>query len=240
MKRLLISGINGRMGRSVSEYARNENFNVVCGVDKKIIGNVDCPVYKNFSEVRDYVDVIIDFSSAENLDDLLTFATQTNTPAAICVTGFNDEQLKKINAASETLPIYLSPNTSQGVNLLKKICKTISSSLGDFEAEIIETHHKNKADAPSGTAKLLYEEIANQKNFPVYGRTGKRKENEIGLHSVRGGNAFGEHECKFFFGNECISVKHTAFSSSVFAIGALKAARYILGKTPGLYNSYDY
>ncbi len=239
MKRLIICGINGRMGKAVWEKAKSENFTVVCGVDKKIIGEVDCPVYKSFSEVKDYADAIIDFSSQENLDNLLNFATQTNTPTVICVTGYKDSQIEKIKLASKSIPIYLSPNTSQGINILKEICKAISSQLSSFEAEIIETHHKNKVDAPSGTAISLYKEIKGEKDFMSTGRNGKRKDNEICVHSIRGGNAFGEHECQFFFGDELLSVKHIAFSSSVFALGALKAANFIIGKKSGLYDRYE-
>ncbi len=190
-------------------------------------------------------DIIIDFSHYSRLDTLLEYSKNKKLPLVIATTGYSDETLKKIEEISKEIPILLSSNMSLGVNILNDILERIVPALyKNYDIEVIEKHHNKKVDSPSGTAKTLIETI--EKNClenmkEQYGREGnnKREKNEIGIHSLRGGTIVGEHSVLFCGEDEIIELKHTAMSKKIFAKGALEAAKFLIGKEPGLYSMKD-
>jgi len=246
MVNVLISGANGRMGKKVLEACLlNPNVKAVCGVDiEENLTNKDFPIYSSFSGVQENIDVIIDFSSPLALDSILSFAKANNCGVVLCSTGYSKEEIEKINAYSKEITLFRSANMSLGANVLIEAVKKVTSLLSDFDVEIIEKHHNQKVDAPSGTALMLADavkEVLTEKyyTFGREGKVGKRKENEIGIHAVRGGNIVGEHDVLFAGLNETVTLSHTATDRSVFAIGAVKAAIFIKDKSSGLYNMQD-
>lgn len=243
MRNIIISGINGSMGQYVYEAADEEGLNVICGVDKKQNSNALCPVYKSFDNVKDKADAVIDFSSPSMLGDLLSFCITNRTPLVIATTGFSEEDEKIIAESSETIPVFKTSNTSLAVNVLIGVAKEISERLSDYDIEIIERHHRLKKDSPSGTAETILNELKKTKNncSVVYGRRGftPRKENEIGVHSVRGGSVAGEHEICFYGDYDSIKITHTAQNKKIFAKGAIDAAKFIADKKCGLYGMKD-
>lgn len=246
-KRVLVSGCNGTMGRLVCSAINNSNSMVVAsGFDKSGIcpAGFDFPVYSDFTKIRfsKMFDVMIDFSSPEGTKEILKYAFDFNIPIVIATTGLDKSVENLIKNFADMIPIFCSANMSFDVALLRNILKSVSVQLADTDIEISETHHNRKADAPSGTAKLLAntvnEALGNTKTL-VYGREGKREKNEIGLSSIRGGNIAGEHTIQFFGEYETLEIKHTTYSREVFAEGAVKAARFLLTKRPGLYSMDD-
>ncbi len=246
MINVLISGALGRMGKKVYEAcSSNECVTPVCGVDiKNDNSTINFPVYDSFNSVKEKIDVLVDFSAPSNLDNVLAFCLKNGCPAVLCATGYSDEQVKKIHEASSSIAVFRSGNMSLGVNVLIDLVKKAALSLYGFDVEIIEKHHNNKVDAPSGTALMLADaikEIDDSKTY-VYGREGicgKRNKNEIGIHAVRGGNIVGEHDVIFAGNFETITLSHQATDRSVFAEGAVKAVIYLYGKKNGLYNMND-
>ena len=225
----IVWGYSGHMGSIVSNLVKsNPKFEYLGGVDKDDY---------NFSYTD--ADVIIDFSSPAGTMKMLDFAVKERIPAVIATTGLDNEQEKKVIQSSKEIPIFKSANMSFEVALLKNVLKDLAIKLEDNDIEIIETHHNRKADAPSGTAKLLADSINSVYDVPrkiVYGRQGKREKDEIGIASLRGGNIVGEHSVKFFNDYETLEITHTAHSRELFASGALKAASFIVSQNPGLYN----
>lgn len=203
------------------------------------------PVYRDLNKITENVDVIIDFSHVHATLELLKFADSKHIPIVIATTGFNSEQEGILKNYSKHLPIFRSANMSFDVNLMCKIVAEIAPLLAGADVEISETHHRNKVDAPSGTALLLADHINEAlggKMKYVYNRhdlSQKRGDNEIGITSVRGGNIVGEHTVQFFGENDTFEVKHTSYSRSVFAEGAVKAAKFIVNKPDGLYGMKD-
>lgn len=246
---VLIYGIGGKMGKMLIDgLANDQEATLACGVDKFADPkNFTVPVFKCAKDVDVKVDVIIDFSRAEALDDLLDFALKNKVPAVICTTGYSQEQLAQINEASKIIPIFRSSNMSLGINLLIDLCRKASQLLkDDCDIEIVEQHHNQKVDAPSGTAiaiaDAINEEYEHQKEF-VYGRhetNKKREKKEIGIHAVRGGTIVGKHDVLFISQDEVVTIAHEAQSRAVFARGAIRAAKYLytLSK-PGMYNMQD-
>ena len=236
MVKILICGISGKMGESVYGLLRqNDEAKAVCGVDINA-AELDIPVYKSFDEVKEKVDVIVDFSSPAALAYELEWAAKHNVPLVLGATGYNTEQLKLIDEYSERIAIFQSTNFSLGVNLLMKLVRYSAEALGEgFDIEIIEKHHRQKKDAPSGTA-LMLAKSANKKY--ICGREGKRGK-EIGIHAVRGGTIVGEHEVMFAGDDEIITLSHSAQSKKVFAAGAIKAAIFLIGKPKGKYGMQD-
>lgn len=248
MTEILLSGCNGKMGLAITKCVNEsyDNCEIAAGIDCVCIQNSVYPVFSEFSEFKNHADVIIDFSSPSVLDSLLTYALNNKTPIVICTTGLNSEQVQKLKIASKTIPVFYSRNMSLGVNLIIDLAKSATQVLGDnFDIEIIEKHHNQKVDAPSGTALMLAEEINSALDdkmsfeFDRHSKIAKRSKSEIGLHSVRGGNIVGEHEVIFAGHDEIISIKHTATSKDVFAVGAINAAIYISKKENGLYDMKD-
>ncbi len=246
MINVLISGANGRMGKKVEEaLLSNDRAQAVCGVDVNINTTPDhFPIYSSFKSVKEKVDVIVDFSAPSNLDNILAFAKENSIPAVLCATGYSEEDIKKIKEASEHIAIFRSGNMSLGVNLLIDLVKKTASTLYGFDVEIIEKHHNQKVDAPSGTALMLADAVKETDNdkFYNYGREGicgKRDKKEIGIHAVRGGTIVGEHDVIFAGNYETVTLSHQATDRSVFANGAVSASIYLAGKKSGLYNMSD-
>ena len=189
-------------------------------------------------------DIIIDFSHFSRIPNMLNFAVNNNIPIVICTTGYDDKILSQIKEASSKIPILLSSNTSIGINLMNDLVSKMAENLNGFDIEIIETHHNKKVDSPSGTAKTLFNAInqtlKNKMNL-INGREGnhKRDKNEIGIHSIRGGSVVGEHRVIFYGDDEAIEIKHSAMSKKIFVYGAIKAAKFLIGKNPNLYSMKD-
>ncbi len=243
MINILICGIGGKMGRAVYSLLGEEgNAKAVCGVDVHAPEDIKIPVYKSFNEVKEKVDVIIDFSSPAVLKSELDWAVQNGAGVVLGPTGYNEEQLKLIDGYAKKIAIFKTANFSVGVNLLMKLVKLSAQALGEkFDIEIIEKHHNQKADAPSGTALMLAESANTENKDCIYGRdknTGKRG-NEIGIHAVRGGTIVGEHEVMFAGEDEIITISHSARSKNVFASGAIKAALFLAGRPAGKYDMQD-
>ncbi len=246
MINLLISGANGRMGKKVYEAVCSaDGISAVCGVDiSENFSNPNYRVYDSFIKIEEKVDVIVDFSIPANLDNILSFCLDKKIPAVLCATGYTAEQVEKIKSASEKIAVFRSGNMSLGVNVLIDLVKKAAEALSLFDVEIIEKHHNNKVDAPSGTALMLADAVkeVDQNKFNLYGREGicgKRDPKEIGIHAIRGGNIVGEHDVIFAGNFETITLSHQATDRSVFAEGAVKAAKYIVNKKVGLYNMSD-
>lgn len=244
MTNVLISGISGRMGQKVLYSALSrEELNVVCGVDL-IKKDLPVPVYTDFAQVKDRIDVVIDFSIKSNLDNVLNFLDKSGANAVLCTTGYDEAEIDKIKAISKKVAVFRSANMSLGVNILMELVNIASKALTGFDIEIVEKHHNQKLDAPSGTAIMLADKIKAvlPEKYYTYGRSGmcgKRDVNEIGIHAVRGGNIVGEHDVIFAGVNETITLSHQATDRGVFAEGAIKAATYIATKKCGLYDMGD-
>ena len=237
--KVVVSGCLGRMGRIVlDEIELRKDMIVVAGLSREesFIDNLQVYSYKTFNV---YHDVIVDFSHKDNLDHILKIAESFNSKLVICTTGYTDEQIKKIEKFATNHAVFLSSNTSIGINLLLKISKISKELLGEgFDIEILEKHHNKKVDAPSGTALTIAKELSDENTKLVFDRSKSehaRTKNEIGIHSIRGGNIKGEHEVLFISDDEILTIKHSAFSRSIFAKGALDAVRFINGKERGLY-----
>lgn len=243
--KILISGALGHMGRAVAEQAAAAGAEIVCGVDVTAADGA-FPVYASFDEVTEPVDAIIDFSKPGSLEGLLAFAKARKIPAVLATTGYTDEQIAAIDAAAGEIALFRSANMSVGVALLRMLCRKAAEVLGDgFDVEIVEAHHNRKVDAPSGTAVMLYNAVKDAYDEPRYavngrgGRDCKRQHGEIGMHALRGGTVTGEHEVCFFGQSERIKISHSAENRSIFAVGALRAAAFLQGKAPGLYDMDD-
>lgn len=247
MTNIIISGCNGRMGKAIANaVAERTDCNVVAGVDLSKGEETLFPVADDFSKISQPADVIIDFSHPAVLDGLLAYAVKNQTPAVICTTGYSEEQVEKIKQASKQTAIFYSGNMSLGINLLIELSKKATAVFGSsVDIEIIEKHHNQKLDAPSGTALMIADGIAEKMQQPaqyVYDRHSyrrKRGRNEIGLHAVRGGTIIGEHEVIFAGHDEVLSIKHEALSREVFVTGSINAAVFLKGKKQGIYNMGD-
>jgi 4-hydroxy-tetrahydrodipicolinate reductase len=243
MIKVLVCGIGGKMGTNICNMlADDAQAQVVCGVDLRVPEGCKFPVYSSFNDVKESVDVIIDFSSPAVLESELKYSISHNVPAVLASTGYNEQQLKMIDDASKKVAIFKTANFSLGVNLLVELVKKTAEVLGEkFDIEIIEKHHNQKVDAPSGTALMLADSansaFDNQKPY-INGRQGQvgKRGNEIGIHAVRGGTIVGEHDVMFCGDDEVITLSHSATSKKVFAAGAIKAAKWLAGKPAGKYD----
>lgn len=246
MINLLISGACGKMGSAVARCAEEDSdFRILCGVDRSDIPK-NFPVYRRFPDIHTAPDAVIDFSNPELLDEILDYCLKNRVPAVLATTGYTEGQIEKIKAAAKEIPIFFSFNMSVGISLLCALAKTAASVLGDaFDIEIVEKHHNQKLDAPSGTALMLANavnsEFGDSKHYEYdrHSRRCKREKSEIGIHSVRGGTIVGEHDVIFAGRDEVITLSHSAGSKEMFAAGALRAARFIIGQGAGLYNMND-
>ncbi len=243
MVRIVLCGCSGRMGHVVRSIVdENEDMQIVAGVDI-VQGDADFPVFSDASECNIPADVIIDFSSPKALNGVLKLAEDKQLAAVLCATGYTPEQLEQINAAAGRTAILRSANMSLGINTMAKLIAEAAKILGNngYDIEIVERHHNQKLDAPSGTALLLADAmkpvLEGQYEY-VYDRSGrrmKRPKTEIGISAVRGGTIVGEHEVIFAGLDEVIEIKHTAYSKAVFAKGAVNAAHFLAGKPAGMY-----
>lgn len=248
MTRLLLCGCGGKMGAAVQNFVRErEDCKITAGVDITGAPQTGFPVYTEIGEVPEPADVIIDFSHPSALPAILAYCkAHPGTAAVLCTTGYSPEQAASIAEAAETMPIFYSRNMSLGINLLIELSKKAAGVLGSsFDIEILEMHHNQKIDAPSGTALMLADAINGERESAmkyVYDRHSQRKKrekSEIGLHSVRGGTIVGEHQVIFSGQHEVITLSHSAQSKELFASGAINAAVFMNGKAPGLYSMSD-
>ena len=245
MLKVLINGINGRMGQEVLKSVNNSSdFEICCGVDT-ISSDSNFPIYTDTDSIKGNPDIIIDFSIPEATMNILEYASKNSIPVVVATTGFSEEQLEVIKNYSKSLPIFRSGNMSYEVNIMADIVAKLANQLKDSDIEIVETHHRNKIDSPSGTALILADSINNTLNNEMnyqYNRNSvrqKRPEKEIGIHSIRGGTEVGKHTVLFLGNNESFEITHTVTSRSIFAEGALKAARFLINQNSGLYNMKD-
>jgi len=244
--RIIIGGALGRMGRELALAAQSAGIEVACGVDVAYQGQTMAfPVVMGYEKVTEAADVIVDFSRPDALAELLKLAVDTRTPAVLCATGYTDAEIAMIEEAAAHTAILRSANMSLGVNVLCELVRMAARTLEGFDIEIVEKHHRMKADSPSGTAVMLFDAAQKEKGpeteplYGRYGRTQKRTDGEIGIHAVRGGTVTGEHEVGFYGSGEEIILTHRAENRALFAQGALKAAAYLQGREPGLYSMRD-
>ena len=236
------------MGRMITEIVKNEEDTVIAaGVDKFTGIPNDYPVFEKIAQCDVDVDVVIDFSNAGAVDELLDYCVEKSLPVVLCTTGLSDEQLKKVDECSEKIAVLKSANMSMGINLLLKLLKDAAKVLAPagYDIELVEKHHNQKLDAPSGTALALADSIneamGNEYEY-VYDRSQVRKKRdakEIGISAVRAGTIVGEHEVIFAGTDEVIEFKHTAYSRSVFAKGAVEAGKFLAGQPAGMYDMGD-
>ena len=231
---VLINGVNGHMGQVLlKEINDTKNMKVVAGISRK----------DNPDKIKEKVDVIIDFSTPEGTLNILKYAKKNNIPTVIATTGFTKEDQDKIYEYSKDIPIFQSSNMSFEINIMCDMVAKLAKQLTNSDIEIVETHHRNKVDAPSGTALMLANSINedNKYNY-TYDRHSikqKRTDKEIGIHSIRGGTEVGKHTVYFFGENESFEITHTVNSRSIFAKGAIKAAEFLLTKSNSFYNMKD-
>ena len=247
MIRILLSGCNGKMGNVISRAVlKRDDCKIVAGIDINNEENDNFAVFDSPERVNVEADVIIDFSNPKAFESLLSFAIDKKLPVVFCKTGFSMDQVKKIKDSSKLIPIFYSRNMSLGINLIIELSKRAMNVLGDnFDVEIIEKHHNQKIDAPSGTALMIADDIAAESKHNldyVYDRRSYRKsrsKNEIGIHSIRGGTIVGDHEIIFAGHDEIVKISHSAQSKEVFALGSINAAIFICKKPASLYNMSD-
>ena len=247
MVNIIMHGCNGAMGQVISSLAEADGeMEIVAGVDLNTERKNGYPVYASLEECP-RADVIIDFASAKAVDHLLDYCAATGTPVVLCTTGLSEEQIRRVEETAEKAAVLRSANMSLGINLLLKLVKEAARVLAaaDFDIEILEKHHNRKLDAPSGTALALADSIneamESQYHY-VYDRSSRRQKRdprEIGIQSVRGGSIVGEHDVIFAGQDEVITISHTAYSRAIFAKGAVAAAKFLAGKTSGLYDMAD-
>ncbi len=248
MVKVLMHGCNGKMGQVISRMvSETEGMELAAGVDKFLGRENPYPVFESLEDCDVPVDVVIDFSNASAVDRLLEACGKKKLPVVLCTTGLSEGQLEKVKEISTVIPVLRSANMSLGVNLLLKLLKDAAKVLAPagFDMEIVEKHHNQKVDAPSGTAIAMADSINEALNGEYtynYDRSGERKKREkkeIGIAAVRGGNIVGEHEVIFAGEDEVIEFGHTAYSKAVFAKGAVAAAGFLAAREPGLYDMSD-
>lgn len=244
MTRIILTGCCGKMGHVIQSIVSSRNdCEIVAGVDVYDSKDCDFPVYSSINEIEQEADAVIDFSNPSLLDSILEYGKSTNTSLVIATTGYDDCQKKQIELASKECAVFFTYNYSMGVNLLASLAKKAVEVLGDgFDIEIIEKHHNQKIDAPSGTALMLADAINEEVDYRMkyeydrHSKREKRSKNEIGIHAVRGGTIVGEHEIIFAGRDEIITLSHSARSKEIFAVGAVNAAVFMTGKECGMYD----
>lgn len=248
MTKIIMLGCNGRMGQMITDMVKQDDeCTIVAGID--IVDNRDngYPVYTKLADCDVEADAIIDFTSATDFESRMDYAVDKQIPIIECSTGLSEEQMDYLKKASEKVAVLKSANMSLGINLLMKLLKEAAVKLAEdgFDVEIVEKHHNQKLDAPSGTALALADSIneaMDDRYEYIYDRSQvrqKRDKKELGISAVRGGTIVGEHEVIFAGTDEVITFKHTAYSRAVFAKGSITAAKYLKGKAAGLYDMSD-
>lgn len=244
---ILLGGALGRMGQEMTRLCKNQGVDIALGVDLFYDGQPSpYPIVKGYELVDTRADVVVDFTRPDGLNDLLTLCRREKMPLVLCTTGFNDKELDMIAQASAEIAILRSANMSLGIHVMRNLVEQASKALCEhFDVEIIERHHNQKVDSPSGTALMLYESVKRGKGedaqpvFGRYGRSAKRQPCEVGIHAVRGGTVTGEHEVCFYGSSEELILTHRAESRALFAQGALTAAKFLCGKPAGMYSMED-
>lgn len=248
MVRAIMHGCNGKMGQVITNMIKEDaQIELVAGVDKYHGIENTYPVFDSLEECNVEADVVIDFSNAAAVDGLLEVCAERKLPVVVCTTGLSEEQLKKVEDTSKKTAVLRSANMSLGVNLLMKLLGQAASVLAPagFDIEIVEKHHNQKVDAPSGTAIAMADSIneaLDNEYVYTYDRSQERKKresNEIGIVAVRGGTIVGQHDVIFAGADEVIEFRHTAYSKAVFGKGAVEAAKFLAGKEPGRYGMED-
>lgn len=248
MVKMIMHGCNGAMGRVITELAKNmDGIEIVAGIDLNTQVNQPYPVFASFEECDADADVIVDFASAKAVDHLLDYCGAKQIPVVLCTTGLSEEQLEKVKETSQKTAVLRSANMSLGVNTLLKLLQDAAKVLATagFDVEIVEKHHNQKVDAPSGTALALADAVNQAMDGQYYYKYDrstervKRDKKEIGISAVRGGTIVGEHDVIFAGTDEVVTFSHTAYSKAVFGKGALEAALFLAGKAAGLYNMAD-
>ena len=246
MTRILLSGCCGKMGKFVAEAVKNRSdCEIVAGIDIIDDATLGFPVFANYDEVNINADVIIDFSNVSLLPYMLQYAVKTSTSVVLATTGLSDEQIKAVEEAAKSVPVFFSYNMSLGVSLLCELSKVAAKVLGTgFDVEIVEAHHNQKLDAPSGTAIMLGNAIKEEMpdayfEYDRHSKREKRHTNEIGIHAIRGGTIVGEHQVIFAGTDEIVTLSHSARSRAIFANGAVNAAVFLKNKENGVYNMSD-
>lgn len=229
----------------ITAVEKQSDIKIICGFDKDESNGGKFPVYNKIENIKENVDVIIDFSVPVATFEILKYAKENQIPIVIATTGFNKQQLRKIEQLAKEIPIFKSSNMSLEINLMASLVQKVAQVLNESDIEIIETHHNKKIDSPSGTAILLADAInkvfngEKEYNFDRMSKREKRDKKEIGFSAIRGGNIVGEHIVQFYGENETLEITHKSYSRQVFAEGALKAARFIVTKDIGLYDMND-
>lgn len=245
MIKAIMHGCNGKMGQVITALAKEDKeLELVAGIDRFDDGKNSYPVYETLKDCPVEADVVIDFSTAAAVDALLSDCVKKKLPVVLCTTGLSGEQLQRVEEASRQTAVLKSANMSLGINLLLKLLKEAAAKLASagFDIEVVEKHHNQKVDAPSGTALALADAMndALDKEYTYqYDRTKQRKKRdkaEIGIQAVRGGTIVGEHEVIFAGADEVVEFKHTAYSKAIFAKGAIQAAKFLSGKSAGMYD----
>lgn len=246
MLKILLVGARGAMGRTLEEVVReNQNYKVIAGIDKASDGSFEFPIYDNFSKVVEKADVIIDFSNRALLDDIISYASSREIPVIFATTGYTDDDLAKINKIADKIAFMQEGNYSLGINIMLEAARLLAKGLSEFDIEIVESHHNKKKDNPSGTANMIFDAVNSARDNKLnkvmreISHDDERKPTDVGISSIRAGSIVGEHRLIFAGVDEVLEVKHQAGSKKIFAIGALKAASFIVGKKPGRYNFKD-
>lgn len=245
MIKIIMCGCNGKMGQTITGIvAEDEESEIVAGFDIAENDSLSYPVFIDMYKCDVDADVVIDFSSSKGTDKLLEYCVDKKMPLVLCTTGLSEEQLNKVHEASKTIPVLKSANMSLGINTIMKLLKEATKVLAPagYDIEIVERHHNQKVDAPSGTALALADTINEQLDneyeykFDRSGDRIKRPKKEIGISAVRGGTIVGDHEVIFAGIDEVIEINHHAYSKAVFGKGAVQAAKFLAGKEPGMYD----
>lgn len=244
MINIALFGCNGKMGQVIAKILSTDpDAKIAFGFDINTEAKNSFPVYDDIKNIREKADVVIDFSHPSMLGSIIEYCSSMCVPAVIATTGLSDSQLSDVDALSKKVAVFRSANMSLGINLLISLAEKASALLGDkFDIEIIEKHHNQKIDAPSGTALMIADAISDcldKKPEYVYDRHSQRKKRgkaEIGLHAVRGGTIVGEHDVIFAGNDEIVTISHTATSKEIFAEGAIKAAKFLTHQEAGMYN----
>lgn len=247
MTRILLSGCNGKMGRVITDCVESRcDCAIVAGFDINTESHAGFPVYANPANCSIEADVLIDFSHPSALSGVLSYVKEHHLPAVIATTGLSEEQIERIRAAASSIPIFFSANMSLGINLMLELVRKAAAVLGgEFDIEILEKHHNQKLDAPSGTALMLADAASRGVEYtPVYtyerhSVRKKRDKTEIGISAMRGGTIVGEHEVLFAGRDEVMTITHSAMSKEIFAVGALNAALFLHDKPAGYYCMND-
>ncbi len=234
------------MGRIIADIvSKRDDCEIIAGVDLNPVKYSDFPVFKTLAEVNGRPDVVIDFTRPDELEEMLGYCLTNGVALVAATTGYTPEQVERIKYAGSKIPVFFTANMSLGINLLSELAKKAAAFLGaQFDVEIVERHHNQKVDAPSGTALMLAEAVSEARGGLVntYDRHSVRKKRdpkEIGIHSVRGGTIVGDHEIIFAGRDEVITLSHSAHSKEVFAVGAVNAAIFVAGKPAGMYSMGD-